>query len=83
MLYPQPALKSELQDNPKLIEAVWQALNKIPSNTLTGEGRVYGGGLYKIEPNELANAPADDLLTLLPTLSGVVRTQLSFINCIV
>jgi len=83
MLYPQPALKSELQDNPKLLKAVWQALNEIPSNTLIGEGRVYGGGLYKIEPNELANAPADGLLTLLPGLSGVVRTQLSFIDCIV
>jgi len=83
MLYPQPALKRELQDNPKLIEAIWQALNEIPSNTLIGEGRVYGGGLYKIEPNELANTPADGLLTLLPTLSGVVRTQLSFIDCIV
>lgn len=82
MLYPQSALKRELQGNPKLLEAIWQALNEIPSNTLIGKGRVYGGGLHKIEPNELANTPADGILALLPSLSGVVRTQLSFIDCI-
>ena len=82
MLYPQPALKRELQNNPKLLKAVWQALNEIPANTLIGEGRVYGGGLYKIEPNELASTPADGILALLPGLSGVARTQLSFLDCI-
>ena len=35
---------------------------------LLGEGRVYGGGLYKLEPKELANVPATEVAELLPSL---------------
>jgi len=81
MLYPGHALKKELKDNPELLKTVWQALNEISPDILMGEGRVYGGGLHKIEPNELANAPADSILKILPGLPVItVGTQLSLFD---
>jgi adenine-specific DNA-methyltransferase len=77
MLYPKPVLAKELKDKPELLKAVWQALDEIPPDTLMGEGRIYGGGLHKIEPNELGNAPADSILPILPGLSGHHLKQLS------
>jgi hypothetical protein len=40
-------------------------LNQIPVDALVAEGRVYGGGLYKIEPKELGNAPAEGVVAAL------------------
>lgn len=68
MLYPKLSLEKVLKGNPELVKVVWQALNTISAETLTGEGRVYGGGLHKLEPSELGNTPADNLLAVLPVL---------------
>ncbi|MGV8805440.1 MAG: Eco57I restriction-modification methylase domain-containing protein [Polaromonas sp.] len=65
MLYPQPLLARQLAVNPLAIRALWKALNAIQPETLLGEGRVYGGGLHKLEPKELANVPADDLAAIM------------------
>lgn len=80
MLYPKPPLVTILKDKPELLEAVWQALDKIPLETLINEGRMYGGGLHKIEPNELANAPAASILVVLPNLFTQQVRQLSFFD---
>jgi predicted RNA methylase len=56
MLYPKPAVTKALLDKPQLHKEVWQALNRISDEALMGEGRVYGGGLHKLEPRELGNA---------------------------
>jgi adenine-specific DNA-methyltransferase len=65
MLYPKPNLKRLLETSPHLIEVVWAVLNKIPLSELLKEGRVYGGGLYKLEPKELGNVAANELSLLL------------------
>jgi hypothetical protein len=80
MLYPKAALEQEFQRKPELLKTIWQMLNNIPPETLIGEGRVYGGGLHKIEPNELANAPIGDILTILPEYSTNRGRQLSFFD---
>lgn len=36
---------------------VWRLLNAIGPQVLRGEGRVYGGGLSKLEPKELGRVP--------------------------
>jgi hypothetical protein len=80
MLYPKSELKKELSKNPELLRTVWHGLNQIDPNVLMGEGRSYGGGLHKIEPNELANAPIDTILATVPELSINPVRQLSLFD---
>lgn len=80
MLYPKALLAAELKRNPHLLRSIWQALNQLPPQALIGEGRVYGGGLHKIEPAELANAPIDGIMQLTPTFSQNMGKQLSLFD---
>ena len=52
MLYPK-ALYRETSSYASIIESIWCELSQLPSSAITSEGRVYGGGLRKIEPKEL------------------------------
>jgi hypothetical protein len=54
LLYPRGPLKAALQENPALAGLVFQALGGLDTDTFRDQGRVYGGGLYKMEPKELA-----------------------------
>ena len=45
---------------------VWEFLNAIDSTEMLDEGRVYGGGLHKLEPRELGRVRATVLSDLLP-----------------
>ena len=45
----------------------------ISTNKLTSEGRVYGGGLFKLEPKELANVDAEDIFSQLPRLKSTIK----------
>ncbi|SRR6266480_139928 len=65
MLYPRQAVERKLKGNRVLAEEIWKALNQISPEDLMGSGRVYGGGLYKLEPSELGNVPADAVERLL------------------
>jgi hypothetical protein len=47
-----------LEDRPELNRVVFECLRSIDTIQLLGEGRVYGGGLHKMEPGELARVSA-------------------------
>lgn len=65
MLYPKESLAQALEDNPVLRRRIWELLNNISPRTILGEGRVYGGGLHKLEPRELGNVPAGAIADLI------------------
>ena len=65
-MYPKPYLTEILRGKPRLLKVVWKTLNTIPLKTLLSSGRVYGGGLYKLEPNELGNVSVSNLESVLP-----------------
>ena len=64
MLYPKPPLARAVAQRPALMRRIWQFLNEIHPAALLGEGRVYGGGLHKLEPKELGNVPVAGLAKL-------------------
>jgi len=66
MLYPKPKLGILLNNAPELWKAIWEALSSVTSESLIGHGRTYGGGLYKLEPKELAGISANVILKVLP-----------------
>jgi predicted RNA methylase len=65
LLYPKGPLARRLADDPGCAGEVFDALGRIAPAEVTAGGRVYGGGLHKVEPNELAAVPADPLAELL------------------
>jgi predicted RNA methylase len=58
-LYPKPPLARAIVEQTDLKRTIWHSLQRIPVEKLIGEGRVYGGGLYKLEPKELENLSAE------------------------
>lgn len=66
MLYPIGAMARYLEDDPDAITAVHQALLSLSANDLRDGGRVYGGGLHKMEPKELAALSAKALTDIDP-----------------
>ena len=59
MLYPKPQLQQQIQNNPHLLSKIWTMLGQLQPTDLIEQGRVYGGGLYKLEPKELGRASLD------------------------
>jgi len=72
MLYPKSRLQEALKKHPELEARVFEALQRIAPDQLVSEGRVYGGGLHKVEPKELAQIPAR---TILERIDGHVRIE--------
>ncbi len=75
MLYPQNGLSAMLRRYPDRSEAVHTLLCQVTGHELRGEGRVYGGGLNKIEPSELARISAASFIERWPELRFDVRRQ--------
>jgi predicted RNA methylase len=72
MLYPKRPLLDALSADPALAGRVFAALQDITPAQLLSEGRVYGGGLHKVEPKELAQIPAQPILD---AIDGAVRIE--------
>ncbi|MBR4267181.1 MAG: Eco57I restriction-modification methylase domain-containing protein [Bacteroidales bacterium] len=64
LLYPKPQY-AECLNNEKTLAEVWRELNDIPTEKVTRNGRIYGGGLRKMEPSELMRTPADCIAPLI------------------
>lgn len=75
MLYPKGAVKHLLAKEPEAATRIFEALNEITGYELRGEGRVYGGGLNKIEPSELSRISAAPLLARYPELRHSIARQ--------
>ena len=65
MLYPRDPLTRFIGADPLRARLVWQILKDIASEAMIAGGRVYGGGLLKLEPGELASIPAPGITALL------------------
>ena len=62
MLYPKSRLQEVLKNHPERAAKVFEALQSVTPGQFISEGRVYGGGLHKVEPKELAQIPARAVL---------------------
>jgi hypothetical protein len=65
MLYPREPLQSALATKPALGAVVLSLLQGLDAERIVGAGRVYGGGLHKLEPRELAGLPAGEIAALI------------------
>ena len=66
MLYPREPLARFIGGDLARARRVWQALKCIGAEVMIAGGRVYGGGMYKLEPGELMRIPALGIAALLP-----------------
>jgi adenine-specific DNA-methyltransferase len=72
MLYPKTPLQEALKNHPELAAKVFEALQAVTASQFISEGRVYGGGLHKVEPKELAQISAR---TVLESIDGHFRIE--------
>lgn len=68
MLYPKTEYQYLFKD-PEFSRQIWDILSQIPKDVLIAYGRVYGGGLLKWEPGELARIPCPQLKTVLKPIN--------------
>lgn len=78
LLYPKAPLAEALRTKPDLARKVWDWLRTISPDVVLMEGRVYGGGLHKLEPRELGNVAADGIANLLDLSVTTKPIQLDF-----
>jgi adenine-specific DNA-methyltransferase len=64
ILYPKPLLEKKINMNTQLEKQLIDALNNITDKAMLDEGRVYGGGMHKLEPKELSNVLATEIANL-------------------
>lgn len=74
-MYSTPLFARAMKNDKTLIRRVWRVLNEISTDQILSEGRVYGGGLFKLEPKELANLDASAIAELIPDLQLKKKTE--------
>lgn len=74
LLYPKSGLARAIDRDQSVLRRVWEALNSLSPKTILREGRVYGGGLHKLEPNELGNVDATQILKAVPELKDLAKS---------
>jgi adenine-specific DNA-methyltransferase len=75
MLYPFKGFAAMLRKHPERGAEVHELLGQITGYELRGEGRVYGGGLNKIEPCELGRISTAPFVERWPELGESVRRE--------
>lgn len=75
LLYPKDGLARMLQEHPDRTADVFALLGDVTGYELRGEGRIYGGGLNKIEPGELAHISAAAFVARWPGLRSTTQRQ--------
>lgn len=80
ILYPRPDLEAALAGDRDLAKQIWIILKEIRPETMVSEGRVYGGGLHKIEPNELSKVPARAIARSLSGSRSAGKRQLELFS---
>ncbi len=73
MLYPSNGFAAMLRKHPGRGADVHELLGQVTGHELRGEGRVYGGGLNKIEPGELGRVSAASFVARWPELGASIR----------
>jgi hypothetical protein len=63
MLYPRFNWQEIESHSKGFMMMLHKEMQKISHNTYITSGRVYGGGLFKIEPRELMNTPVDNVIS--------------------
>ncbi|WP_068455095.1 MULTISPECIES: hypothetical protein [Tissierellia] len=64
MLYPKEELQKQIEKDNEITFKIWDILKNIDGTNIEDEGRIYGGGLRKIEPKELTKVICPDILNL-------------------
>ncbi|MGQ0635977.1 MAG: Eco57I restriction-modification methylase domain-containing protein [Planctomycetaceae bacterium] len=79
-LYPRPKLATLFASQPDLAATIFTLLQTITAKSFLDESRVYGGGLYKLEPKELARVNVHEMVDAIGALSRKRQKQFMFIG---
>jgi adenine-specific DNA-methyltransferase len=72
LIYPKPEFEKLISAEPDLRNEIFNCLENLPSDLLLNEARVYGGGLYKLEPNEFLDVSANEIIRSIPSLKRIL-----------
>jgi hypothetical protein len=68
ILYPKPVLEALLVKHPEVVRLFWKVLNSMTEVMMVDEELVYGSGIHKLEPGELANISAMEIVRLVESM---------------